>query len=191
MKNNTLRVLREDASHNEGFSMNRLRYSVVAFVLTSPVFAQGPAQVPSDTGIPTSSTMSNDVSAPAANGLFQENSDGRGLLTGDKGFPNFIGYITNPTKAIDPRSLTQILPIYDYASLGALTHTTRGVGPLPPRDITLVPAGEVNVIGPALSLAVTERLNIGITSGGPAVTSYPGRHQGWLDLGGYAQYTLI
>ncbi len=55
----------------------------------------------------------------------------------------------------------------------------------------MLPAGEVNVIGPALSIAVTERLNVGITSGGPAVTSFPGRHQGWLDIGGYAQYTLI
>ena len=66
------------------------------------------------------------------------------------------------------------------------------MGPLPPRDITLVPPGEINIVGPQrLSIAVTERLNIGITSGGPAVTSYPGRHQGWLDIGGYAQYTVI
>ena len=56
-----------------------------------------------------------------------------GFLRGDKAFPNFIGYISNPTKAVDPRSLTQILPIYDYASISAIQRTTRAIGPLAPQ----------------------------------------------------------
>ncbi len=180
--------MHKDVLHDEGFSMKRLFCSAVAFALAAPVFAQEPAQVPSATGIPISFIQNSENCAPV---MIEADTGGGGLLTGDKGFANFIGYITNPTKAIDPRSLTQIMPIYDYASLGAVTHTTRGVGPLPPRNVTLVPAGEVNIIGPAISLAITDRFNIGITSGGPALTSYPGRHQGWLDIGGYAQYTLI
>lgn len=161
-------------------------YSLVTLALISPVAAQEPVPAPSASTTDAGSILVSD-------GWSGENSERRSgsFLTGDKGFPNFIGYISNPTKALDPRSLTQILPIFDFVSLSTLTHTARGVGPLPPKDVTLVPAGDIYVIGPALSVAVNDRLNVGLTSGGPALTSYPGRSSGWLDLGGYAQYTLI
>jgi hypothetical protein len=168
-------------------------YTLTALLLTQPLIAQEPVVTPSTTGLPVAAGSPADGPTPISNAwdADQGSGTGRGFLSSDRAFPNFIGYISNPTKAIDPRSLTQLLPIYDYISLSAIQKTTRGIGPLAPRDLTLLPAGEINIVGPALSIAVTERLNIGITSGGPAITSYPNRHQGWFDIGGYAQYTLI
>src|SRR5437016_698770 len=34
-----------------------------------------------------------------------------GFLAGNRSFPNFIGFLSNPTQAIDPRALTQITPV--------------------------------------------------------------------------------
>jgi len=168
--------------------MNRRWYMIVALMLTRPAFAQEPLPAPVTMGLPTAHINQGDGPALMQNAWSQDDggANRRGFLSSDRAFPNFIGYISNPTKAIDPRSLTQIIPIYDYASVSAIRKTIGGTG-----DINLLPAGEINIVGPALSIALTERLNIGITSGGPAITSYPNRHQGWLDIGGYAQYTVI
>lgn len=148
-------------------------WTLLIMLVVRPAWAQAPTASPSSTGIPV-------LEAGEGTGRGSMSDDDgrllRGFLTGDKGFTNFIGYISNPALAIDPRSLTQLIPIYDYISI---------------RPIKPLPAGEINIVGPALSVAVTERLNIGITSGGPVITSFPNRHQGWLDIGGYAQYTLI
>jgi hypothetical protein len=154
------------------------RYSSIILVaaLALPSFAQEPAKPPITAVTPSQASSDSPSSTPILDTVIDTSGSARGFLTGDKGFPKFIGYISSPTMAIDPRSLTQLIPIYDYASVGAIR-------PLPP--------GEINVIGPALSIAITERLNIGLTDGGPAITSFPGRHQGWLNIGGYAQYTLI
>jgi hypothetical protein len=168
-------------------------YALTAFLLTQPLIAQEPQPAPPATGLPIAAGSPADLPTPMADAWTPrgESGGGGGFLVGDKGFANFIGYISNPTKAIDPRSLTQLMPIDAYASVSAIQKTTRAIGPLAPRDLTLLPAGEINIAAPALSIAVTERLNVGITSGSPAMTSYPNRHQGWLDIGGYAQYTLI
>ena len=148
---------------------------LVALLLTGPLFAQEPVTVPVDTGIPVQATGAEN--APLVDAGSEDSLNGRGCLTGDKGFRNFIGYVSNPTLAVDPRSLTQVLPVYDYVSTRALRR--------------LIPAGEFNVLGPALSIAVTERLNVGLTNGGYVFTSFPRHRSGWLDIGGYAQYTVI
>jgi hypothetical protein len=172
--------------------MKQRWYALVALLLVRPVAAQETNPAPASTGMPVLTNSQGDASAPINAWTPDDGSSrGRGFLSSDRGFPNFIGYISNPTKAIDPRSVTQIVPLYDYTSLNAIQKTTRGLGPLPPGSLTLLPPAEINVVGPALSIALTERLNIGITNGGPAITSYPNRHQGWLDIGGYAQYTVI
>ena len=48
--------------------------------------------------------------APVVDATPQENGEG-GFLYGERSFPNFIGYLSNPTFAVDPRSLTQMTPI--------------------------------------------------------------------------------
>src|SRR5437879_1746886 len=109
--------------------MNRRWYTIVALMLTQPAFAQEPVPAPIATGMPVAPISHGDGLTPIQNAWDQDDGSGRGsgFLTGDKGFPNFIGYISNPTKAIDPRSLTQIIPIYDYASVSAIQRTTRGI----------------------------------------------------------------
>jgi len=153
----------------------KLRWlSFLAILIASPVYAQEVTATAFNTGLPTRTNYNGFDSAPIEDADDSESSGG--FLKGDKGFRNFIGYVSNPVFAIDPRSLTQILPIYAYSSV-------RGLKPLPD--------GEISMIGPALSIAITERLNIGLTSGGPALTSFPNHRSGWLDIGGYAQYTVI
>jgi hypothetical protein len=100
----------------------------------------------------------------------------RGLLTSDRGFPHFIGYISNPEQAIDPRALTQMWPVF------ASTWTTA----FPP-----LPTGDIQLYGAGLSLALSDRLSVGLSKGGYAVAHYTHDRDGWLNLGGYVQYTLI
>jgi hypothetical protein len=97
-------------------------------------------------------------------------------LTSDREFPGFIGWISNPEFNIDPRSLTQIMPLY----LGVWTD-----------QFQIVPASNAQIIGPAVSLGLTDRLSIGLNRGGWAVANLGRQREGWLDIGGYAQYTLI
>ena len=99
-----------------------------------------------------------------------------GFLTGDKAFPNFIGFVSNPSLAIDPRSLTQMYPVYDHVSMSA---------------IRPFPSGTIDAAGPGLNIALTERLNFGITKGAYVWTDFRKTREGWLDLGGYVQYTVI
>jgi hypothetical protein len=100
----------------------------------------------------------------------------RRFLESDRGFPGFIGWVSNVIYNIDPRSLSQIMPVY----LGAWTDRFK-----------VLPAGNFQVIGPAVSLALTERLSIGLNRGGWAVEDLGRQREGWLDIGSYAQYTLI
>jgi hypothetical protein len=99
-----------------------------------------------------------------------------GLLTSDRGFPRFIGFLSSPELAIDPRALTQIWPVFGS------TWTTA----FPP-----LPTGDIQVYGAGLSVALSDRLSLGLSKGGYAVAHYRHDRDGWLNLGGYAQYTLI
>src|SRR5262245_12458080 len=60
----------------------------------------------------------------------------------NRNFPNFIGFMSNPLQNIDPRSLTQIVPIFGSAWVS----TTPAL-----------PDGDFQLYGPALSLAVPDR----------------------------------
>jgi hypothetical protein len=115
---------------------------------------------------------------------------------GTQGFSNFIGFMSNPLQNVDPRSLTQVWPLF----LGAWTSE---FGPLPSSDFQIYGAG--------INLALTERLSIGLNQGGFAAIHTdpvaPGRRigraiavrrdlgdqsrTGFLNTGGFVQYTLI
>jgi hypothetical protein len=119
-------------------------------------------------------------------------------LSGNHNFPNFIGFISNPLQSIDPRAVTAIYPLFGSAWFS----TT------PP-----LPDGDMQAYGPAMTVALSDRLAIGLNQGGYAAV-HLGRNQrerlfpldplgrfrdvevggsrtGFLNLGGFAQYTVI
>ena len=120
-----------------------------------------------------------------------------GFLTGNTNFPNFIGFMSNPIQSIDPRAVTEIVPMFGSAWVSAND----------PR----LPSGNLQVYGPGLNVALSERLSVGLNQGGYAVARFSndreqllaklglpvraldrsGERDGWLNFGGYFQYTLI
>jgi hypothetical protein len=105
-----------------------------------------------------------------------EASTPRGLLSSDRDFPHFIGFISNPELAIDPRSLTQIWPVFGSIWTSAF----------PP-----LPSGDMQTYGAGLSVALSDRLSFGLSKGGYVTSHFDKSHDGWLNVGGYVQYTLI
>jgi hypothetical protein len=100
-----------------------------------------------------------------------------GCLTGNHNFPNFIGYMSNPVQAIDPRATTEFWPIF-------LSTWLSPSSPLPSGNVTL-PGGGLNV-------ALSERLSMGINQGGYVLARFTDQsRQGWLNLGGWVQYTIF
>lgn len=117
----------------------------------------------------------------------------RTALQSNRNFPDFIGFMTNPLQAIDPRSLTQIWPVF-------MSSSWNPNGPLP--------GGNGQVYGAGMNVAITDRFSIGLNQGGFAtlnfnpietrferlndrLNEFRGTRTGWLNLGGFAQYTLI
>lgn len=121
----------------------------------------------------------------------------RPFLQSNRNFPNFIGFMSNPLQNIDPRSLTQVVPLF----IGAKVTT----GPIFP-DLDAV------TFGPAMSFALTDRLSVGLNQGGYAFADISradrrgplrdriarnrgielgGERDGFLNMGGFVQYTLI
>jgi hypothetical protein len=110
-----------------------------------------------------------------------------GLLTGDRGFPNFIGFISNPQQNIDPRALTEIWPVFGSSWVSTSI---------------FLPSGDLQVYGAGLYLALSERLSIGMNQGGYVISQFnrsgllTGKNtttsrDGWVNLGGFLQYELI
>lgn len=114
-----------------------------------------------------------------------------GFLRSNRNFPNFIGFISNPVQSIDPRSLTQFWPVFG----------SNWVSAFPP-----LASGNMQVYGAGLNLALTDRLSVGANQGGYATSHFDRQRvlfrdklgdtkstsrDGWLNLGGFAQYTLI
>ncbi len=121
---------------------------------------------------------------------------GNGFLTGNHNFRNFIGYMSNPLFAIDPRSQTEMYPLFMSTSV---------------KSFPALPTGSIQLYGAGMNVAVTERLSIGLNQGGYAVSNFQrrtfdpfltnlllrlnrdsgGNRDGWLNLGGFVQYTVI
>jgi hypothetical protein len=155
--------------------MRWLGSSLLIIFLVGPGSAQESVPAPIATGIPVQSAGAG----PGAPVVLESGGDENqgGFLKGDKGFRNFIGFMSNPTLTVDPRSLTQLFPIYSHTWMSAIRPLAAG--------------GDVNVTGPGLNIALTERLNVGLSNGGYVWTDFRKTRAGWLDLGGYVQYTVI
>jgi hypothetical protein len=121
-------------------------------------------------------------------------------LSGNHDFRNFINWMSNPLQNIDPRAVTAIYPLF-------MSQWTSAAPP--------VPSGDFQVYGPAFTVALSDRFAMGLNQGGYAVANFApnpierqrlialdpaGRFRevetdrtrnGFLNLGGFFQYTLI
>ena len=168
-------------------------------MLTTTGFAQPPAVVSKSEPVlmPVSGLLAepaSDNSAPAWS--ISPIESGNGFLAGNHNFPNFIGYMSSPLFAIDPRATTEVFPIFETMSI---------------KTFSALPNGNMQLYGAGLNIALTEELSIGLNQGGYAVSNFQrrtrdpfltdpilrldrdngGSRDGWLNLGGYVQYTLI
>jgi len=180
------------------------RWSLFAFLMFA---ATASAQVPlSTTTDPTNAlpmtaltdgAIHIDLSGPDFDRAPSAGSSG-GLLSGNHSFSNFIGFVGNPLQNIDPRAVTAIYPIFGSS-------WTSVAGPVPDADLQLY--------GPAFTVALSDRLAIGLNQGGYANVQLSrkdfqrlaaldplgrfsnveigGNRAGFVNLGGFVQYTFI
>jgi hypothetical protein len=158
-------------------------YVVVALFLLGPTAAaQGLPQEtpPPPTAVPFPAASPDALPDDSAPGLFSEpQADGRAgsPLEGNRNFPNFIGYMSNPLFAIDPRALTVMYPIFEATWTKAFP---------------ALPGGNIQLYGAGLNAALSDRLCVGLNQGGYAVSHFSDKsREGWLNLGGFVQYTLL
>jgi hypothetical protein len=143
------------------------------------------------------SEMILDRPAPAGFRFADVELGTSGFLTGNRDFPNFIGFLSNPLQSIDPRAQTILFPMFGSAWASA--------------DSPRLPSSDMQVYGAGLWVAGSERLSFGFNQGGFAVVDvFPdrerlltklglpvperdkaGQREGWLNLGCFLQYTLI
>jgi hypothetical protein len=145
-------------------------------------------------------------SVPACPNPFQSGPGSSTFLKGNHNFPNFINWMSNPIQNIDPRAVTALYPIFESAWFSS---------------VPSMPDGDVQLYGAAATVALSERLAIGLNQGGfadmhlshgqlarivrnPGFATLPadrrarlidigtgGERHGFLNLGGFAQYTFI
>jgi hypothetical protein len=176
-------------------------WSLVALVLLgSQALAQEPR---SASPFPfTTATMQHE-GAGGREVLFTENGAMRAeddRFTGNHAFPSFIGFMSNPLQSIDPRAVTAIYPLFGSAWVS---------------NEAPIPNGDVQVYGPGMTLALSDRFALGMNQGGFADAHFSrnprerqrlfardplgrfrnvelgGERDGWLNLGGFFQYTVI
>ena len=136
--------------------------------------------------------------------------NGSGFLTGNHNFPNFINFVSNPLMAIDPRAVTAVYPIFGSVWVS-------NVSPIPDGDGQVVAPGHHHrAVGPAGrgaqpgrpgrppfqqqsgrpdSRILRDEIREGLASSKVAnrvdTTDFSGDRFGFLNLGGFLQYTLI
>jgi hypothetical protein len=184
---------------------------LLAFLVTAPVGAQEvyvPAALPDPADPPEVPTVSTFVRLPDTTdfeggpsvSLPSPSDTLRDRLGGNHNFSNFINWMSNPLYNIDPRAVTAVYPLF----LGSWVQDT------PP-----IPNADFQVYGPAVTVALSDRFALGMNQGGFAAL-HPSRNpverrrlaardplgrfrdvreggerKGWLNLGGFFQYTLI
>jgi hypothetical protein len=182
------------------FNMTRYASLLTLVLLAAPAQAQTTPPTPMpETAAPW------QMPAPAAACQAPSGAD-NGFLTGNHNFPNFIDWMSNPIQNIDPRAVTALYPIFLSSWVSS---------------VPAVPDGDVQLYGAALTAALSERLAVGLNQGGfadmhlsrdqlrrivrdPRFQLLPpdrqariveiatsGERDGFLNLGGFAQYTFI
>jgi hypothetical protein len=170
--------------------------AVAAQPALPPVAAAQPALPPAPVITPAGADMSYSVPDGSSPNYFRDhgssNNNG-GFLAGNHNFDRFIGYMSNPIMAVDPRAVTELYPLF-------ISDWTSSFPRLPTADIQLYGAG--------LTVALSDRLAVGLNQGGYAVAHIHrsanldplrvffdrdprNERDGFLNVGGFGQYTLI
>jgi len=176
---------------------------LICILLTSTTLAQGTPPKPVDHSSPAPITAGIPESAisqtcPALFPPACVHDNGNGFLTGNHNFDQFINFMSNPVFSIDPRAVTELWPIFGST-------WTSTIPALPSANIWI--PGDVGIY-----VALSERLSVGVNQGGYMIADFSkgqagqfldrfgrlqdrrqfeGQREGWLDLGGFGQYTLI
>jgi hypothetical protein len=162
--------------------MKSLWYWMPLLLLCQVATAQEPAQTMDSRSdsMPLARSIQDAVAVDAGPTAFDEAGPARqegGFLTGNPNFSNFIPFMSNPLQSIDPRALTYFYPIFGSSWTSAF----------PP-----LPNGDIQLYGAGLTVALSDRLAVGLNQGGYAVSKFGhDARDGWLNLGGFAQYTVI
>jgi hypothetical protein len=157
-------------------------WSILSLALIgSQAFAQEKgAAMPSPAGAsPAPIVTAPPMAADSGPSYFSEAGSAggaNGFLTGNHDFPRFIGFLSNPVMNIDPRAITEFYPVFGSSWTSSF----------PP-----LPSGNFQIYGAGLTVAASDRLAIGLNQGGFADAHYNRDRDGWMNLGGFAQYTLI
>ncbi len=176
--------------------MNRSCATLAFLALATPIFAQDstPKTLPSTPAPATSVAPTYAVSPPTS--FAADASDASGFLVGDRMFPNFIGFMSNPVQNIDPRAMTSLWPMFGSTSFSGLS---------------ALPSGDTQLIGAGLYVALSDRFSFGLNQGGYSFIhleqgsgpfrdrfrrlrdrrEFNGNRDGWLNFGGFFQYTVI
>lgn len=104
---------------------------------------------------------------------------GRRLFQSDRAFENFIGPVSNPILAKDPRSLTELRPLF-------INNWIDGGNPLG--------SGDFQVVACQARLAITDRLTLIADKDGYAFihpNNLLASSEGWLNLAAGLKYQLI
>jgi hypothetical protein len=166
--------------------------------LAPAALAQQPQPMTVTPPIPTVSVAEAPACSPD---LFNcPPGNGGDRFSGNHNFVNFINWMSNPLQNIDPRAVTAIYPIF-------LNEWVKNNPPLPD--------GDFQVYGPAITIALSDRFAMGLCQGGYAAAQFSrnpiqsqqlmaldpagrfrnvesgGDHQGWLNIGGFFQYTFL
>jgi hypothetical protein len=105
-----------------------------------------------------------------------DETDGRCCLQSDHAFDGFISPVTNPFLFEDPRSLTEVRPIFFYQGIPSENWITRG--------------GELEYFGLQARVAFTERFSVVLSKLG-GVWMQPDRELlGFQDGGGFAEVNI-
>ncbi|MBI3407247.1 MAG: hypothetical protein HY040_02685 [Planctomycetes bacterium] len=178
----------------------KCRWSLLPCLLfASTGLAQSPAlsQVKPKSDAPPAAETVLDANTPPAYNWSESGPGSGGRFAGNHGFDNFIGFLSNPLQNIDPRAMTALWPMF-----GSTWFTTREA----------LPDGNLQLYGAGLYVALSERLSFGMNQGGYATADFSrntsgtlrdrfgilhdrrefsGDREGWLNLGGFVQYTVI
>jgi hypothetical protein len=156
------------------------RWSALILLLVGgPAFAQVLPELPSESC--QSPAALGELSARGPNAFSSDEPAPQprptGCIAGNHNYPGFIGWMSNLSQNIDPRAVTALYPVFGSAWYSAADQ---------------LPDGNFQVYGVALTVALSERLAVGLNQGGYTVANLRGGDRsGWLNLGGFAQYTVI
>ncbi|HLN29695.1 MAG TPA: hypothetical protein VK395_18260 [Gemmataceae bacterium] len=156
-----------------------LYFLAASFALATGSFAIAQQPAPPPQTLPGTTDAAHEFLPPSSlegSSVFVDSQSQDGLFPSDRAFPGFIGFLSNPTRNFDPRSLTQLWPLF-------VSEWTDSFRPLP--------GGDIQAYGAGISVALTDRLCAGLSNGGYAVGHYNQEREGWANLGGFVQYTLV